>query len=119
MGASAWQHVTYTVLAPGRSADHPRVLVRRTHDIYLENEPFCHIKATKDGFRVWFPVGFSPAENRYTDEYRISNGTARRIAMNCRTRDDLGHRLACDTRNHSYAERLEDAYKKIKRKWPQ
>jgi len=117
--ASAWQHLTYTVLVPGRDPDHPKALVRHRHDIYLEDEPYCHIKTTEDGFRIWFPVGFSPAEERYTDQYRISNGIARRINVRCRTRDDLGHLVACDTGNHSYAERLEGTYKKIKKHWPQ
>jgi len=66
--ASAWQHLTYTVLVPGYDADHPKILVLQRHDIYLENEPYCYIKTTADGFSIWFPVGFSPAEERYTDE---------------------------------------------------
>jgi len=118
-GVSAWQHLTYTALFPGHDADHPKMLLRRTHDIYLEDEPYCHIKTTTDGFRIWFPVGFSPAEERYTDQYRISDGVARRIVVRCRTQDEMGHRVPCDTGNHSYSERLERTYQRIKRQTPQ
>lgn len=117
--ASAWQHLTYTVLVPGRDADHPKILVRRRHDIYLEDEPYCHIKTTGTGFRIWFPVGFSPAEERYTDEYKIAGGGAQRIAVRCRTQDEFGRGVACDTGNHSYSDRLEGTYQRIKKRWPQ
>lgn len=117
--ASAWQHLTYSVLVPGHDADHPKKLLGRRHDIYVTDEPYCHIKTTTEGFRIWFPVGFSPAEERYTDEYGIGDGVARRISVRCRTRDDLGHVVTCDTSNHSYSERLDGTYRKIKKHWPQ
>ena len=97
--ASAWQHVTYTAWATGPDADHPRVLVRQTHTIYLagseDESRICRIKATETGFGVWFPVGFSLAEERYSDEYRVSNGTAKRVSVRCRTRNIMGRPVAC------------------------
>src|SRR5215468_962399 len=102
--ASAWQIVTYTALAPGRDADHPKILVRRTHSIYLDREDegqACRIRTTANGFRVSFRVGVSSeslSDERYSDEYMIANGAAKRIAVRCRTFDRSGKRVACDPR---------------------
>lgn len=100
--ASAWQHVTYTALAPGPDAGHPRLLMRHTHVIYLagsdDESHACHIKTTANGFRVSFNMGWDIGgeDKRFIDEYRVANGVIRRIAGRCRTRNIMGRRVSCD-----------------------
>ena len=100
--ASAWQLATYTALRPGPDVDHPKILVRRTHSIYLDTEDegqACRIKVTVSGFRVSFRVGVlgeSLADERYSDEYRVADGLAKQVAVRCRTRNRFGERVACD-----------------------
>ena len=103
--ASAWQLVTYTALAPGPDADHPKVLVRRSHSIYLDNDDegrSCRIRATASSFRVSFRVGVlseSLSDECYSDEYRVSNDVAKRIAVRCHTHNRFGQRIACAPQN--------------------
>ncbi|HEY6967724.1 MAG TPA: hypothetical protein VJA94_00730 [Candidatus Angelobacter sp.] len=103
--ASAWQHVTYTAWAPGIDGDHPHILVRRTHTIYLagsdDESHACRIKVRRDGFYVSFVIGFgdySPADERYIDEYRVTAQGAKRMAVRCRTRNIMGRRVDCSSR---------------------
>lgn len=124
--ASAWQHVTYTALAPGPDADQPRILVRRTHSIYLggsdDESHACKIKIAEKGFRVSLVLGFwnySPAEERYTDEYSVTNGIASRVAVRCSTRNIIGRRVACSTYDRNYLEDVEKTYQVIKKHTPQ
>lgn len=100
--ASAWQYVTYTALAPGTDADQPRILVRRTHVIYLagsdDESHACHIKATANRFWVSFNMGwdFGGEDKRFIDEYRVADGVAKRVIARCRTRNIMGRRVSCD-----------------------
>ena len=100
--ASAWQHVTYTALAPTRDADHPKVLMRHTHVIYLagssDESHACHIKITATSFMVNFSMGWEPggADERFIDEYRVANGKARHLAARCLTRNIMGRSAPCD-----------------------
>ena len=103
--ASAWQDVTYTALAPGRDADHPKVLVRRSHSIYLDTDDegrSCRIRAMASTFRVSFRVGVlseSLSDERYSDEYQVVGGMAERIAVHCRTHNRFGKSTACDSQD--------------------
>jgi len=100
--ASAWQHVTYSALAPGPDTDHPKVLMRHTHVIYLagssDESHACHIKITGTSFRVSFSMGWEPGgrDKRFIDEYRVVNGKARRTAARCVTRNIMGRSAPCD-----------------------
>ena len=103
--ASAWQHVTYTAWTPGPDANHPRILVRRTNGIYLagsgDESHACQIKTTVAGFRVSFNIAWDTGgeDLRLIDEYSVTNGAAKRIALRCRTRNILGQSVSCDPRN--------------------
>jgi hypothetical protein len=115
-----WRRITYSALAPSGNPDRPRILMRNSHSIYFDDElHVCHIKTTVEGFRVRFPLAFSPNEERYTDEYHIAAGTAHRIAERCRTKDLVGRYQPCDTGDRSFAERLEKTYNIIKKHTPE
>jgi hypothetical protein len=98
--ASAWQQVTYTALAPGPDAGHPKVLVQRTHLIYLigsdDESHACWLKATATGFRASFTIDASPWAHRYIDEYRVAQGRAVRIRSGCRAASDRGKPTPCE-----------------------
>ena len=104
--ASAWQLVTYTVLAPSSDADHPHVLIRRTHSIYLDREDeghACRISVAKSGFGISFIAGFRkdpPLPEWFSDEYRVSKHVATRVAVRCHTKDNRGRRIVCSTRDY-------------------
>jgi hypothetical protein len=107
-------------LAPNGNPDHPRILVRNRHSIYFDDElHICGIKTTVAGFRVRFPLAFSPNEERYTAEYHIADGTAHRTATRCRTKNLMGRYQPCDTRDRDFAEQLEKTYNIIKRHTPE
>jgi len=100
--ASSWQYINYSALAPGPDGDHPRVLVRRRHQIHLitiEDEAHpCKLKVTADWFRVTIPVqwtGLKPIQ-RYRDEYRLVNGKAQRLYSGCYASTWLGKSIECD-----------------------
>ena len=86
---SAWQHVTYTALAPGPNAYHPRMLVRRTHTLYVggdDESHACMLHASATGFHVSFigNVMYS-AGQYYNYDYKMTRHTARLIRAECVT----------------------------------
>lgn len=116
----SWRRITYSALAPAANPDHPRVLMRKKHSIFFDDEfHICHIQTTVSGFRVRFLLAVLPDEERYTDEYHIIVGKAHRIAARCRTKDLVGRYHPCDTGDRSYADQLEKTYNIIKRHTPQ
>jgi hypothetical protein len=100
---SAWQHVTYTALAPGPDAYHPRMLVRRTHTLYVggdDESRACMLNAKATGFRVSFvgDVMYS-AGQYYNYDYKVTGRTARLIRAECVTTSIVtGKNEACRLR---------------------
>lgn len=78
--ASAWQQIRYKVLTAGSDADHPRVLMRRHHTIYLgglsedvkDESQAYDLGATPAGFYIRFSGDAGPVT---TYAYRLRGGT--------------------------------------------
>ena len=99
--ASNWQQITYAALSPGEGPEHPRILARGQHGIFLgyEDEQEAYQLAVKaDGFRI--SMSFDTAADRpgamwETVGYGIADGMAQRQPRVCRLNGPRGKAIPC------------------------
>ncbi len=81
---SAWNGIEYWVVRPGKSADHPSVVVTGTEQMYFYDDTLPRLRVGRDGFHLDFNAGYMSDKGPLTwtgvVRYRIEDNRAIRIS---------------------------------------